>query len=78
MVPIDAGALTATMKNVYYSWSKRPDLSAEGPFDVKLVSRDFSGEYVLLVETGSSQQDRRVSLATDEDYGYPCFYVKAK
>ena len=37
-----------------------------GPFKVKLVSRDHNGPYAILIK---DRDDRRISLADDEDYG---------
>lgn len=72
--PIEHSDLAQGLR-VYYRYSLSGG-EAYGPFKVKLRSRDHDGEYVLLEgEFSEPKRDTRVSLADDEDYGQPIFYV---
>lgn len=73
--PIDHSDLTSGTA-VYYGYTLKMR-EPTGPFKVKMRSRDHSGEFVMLTtkDDDGTVDDRRVSLADDEDYGLPIFYT---
>lgn len=67
--PIDVDDLAVGM-HIYYKWQNLA--SAIGPCTVKILSRDHTGPYAIL---HTSEGDRRISLADDEDYGPLSAYI---
>lgn len=45
-----------------------------GPYRVSTVGRGYQGAYVHLVHE-ITKEGLTVTLADDDDYGLPCFYV---
>lgn len=77
LAQIESRALTTGMRGVFYKYSKRPEMDLSGPYRVTRISRDQDGEFVDFTKNNGSENDgTRVYLADDDDYGYPCFYVR--
>ena len=63
-------------QTVWYCYERRPDIM--GPFLVKSFARDHRGLAVILRTPMGRVDERRVALASDDDYGEPLFYNSAE